>query len=80
MPPAYPRDLRTLGDHLRRLLQKDVAAHLGVDKGSIYNWELNRTAPALRFIPGVVQFLGYLPFPLNGSLPERLRAYRREST
>lgn len=83
MSPAYPKELRTLGNHLRKrrldlgLLQRDAAAQLGADEGSVYNWEVNRTVPALRFIPRIVEFLGYLPFPLNGWLPERLKASRQ---
>lgn len=59
------------------LLQKDVAAQLRADEGSVWNWEANRTVPALRFLPRIVEFLGYVPFPLNGSLPERLKVYRQ---
>ena len=38
LPPAYPRELKTLGDHLRKkrldlgLLQKDVSQSLGVNE------------------------------------------------
>jgi Helix-turn-helix len=48
-----PEKLDTLGDHLLRrrltlkLLQRQVAEQLGVDKTSIYNWETNRTKPGL---------------------------------
>jgi DNA-binding XRE family transcriptional regulator len=64
---AYPQTLKTLGDHLRKrrldlkLLQKVVAQKIGVGETSIYNWENNLTKPALRFIPKIVEFLGYVP-------------------
>ena len=44
-----PEELNTIGDHLRRrrlvlkLLQRQVADQIGVDKASIYNWEGNRS-------------------------------------
>jgi transcriptional regulator with XRE-family HTH domain len=59
--------LVTVGDHIRRrrldlgLLQREVAERLGADAATITNWELNRTQPALRFLPAIVGFLGYPP-------------------
>ena len=64
--PAYPKELKTLGDHLRKrrldlkLLQKEVAQKLGVNQDTICNWENNRTSPTLRFIPKIVEFLAVL--------------------
>jgi len=69
LPAAYPKALRTIGDRLRRrrlelgLLQRDVAARLGVNKTTVYNWERKRTAPAPRIRPAVVAFLGHEPSP-----------------
>ena len=68
-PPntAYPQQLKTLGDHLRkrrldlRLLQKEVAKNIGVNKSTITNWELNHNFPELRYIPSIIDFLGYWP-------------------
>ncbi len=51
---------------------------LGADPCSVTNWELNRTKPALRFLPGILRFLGYPPWTGDGSTGERLFAYRRE--
>ena len=47
----------------------------GADQCTVTNWELNRTSPALRFIPALARFLGYLPLPAGGTLAERLVAY-----
>jgi len=33
------------------------------------------TPPALRFLPGIVQFLGYAPWNAGGAIGERLLAY-----
>ena len=61
LPRAYPRVLATIGDHLRKrrldlgLLQGEVADRLGVTESSVTNWELSRTEPELRFLPGIVR-------------------------
>lgn len=72
-----------MGDHLKkrrcelRLLQKDVAGRLEVSEGAIKNWENNTCAPKIRFIPRIIAFLGYDPYPAPQSLAERLLAKRR---
>jgi transcriptional regulator with XRE-family HTH domain len=76
--------LATIGDHLckRRLdlglLQRQVAELLGADQCTVTNWELNRTKPVLRFLPGIIRVLGYTPWTAGPSLGERLLAYRRD--
>jgi len=73
-----PETLETIGDHMLRrrltlkLLQRHVAAQLGVDKASISNWEINRTKPHLQYIPAIIQFLGYNPLPLANKWADRL--------
>lgn len=85
-PPsaAYPKELKTLGDYLRKrrldvkLLQKEVAQRLGVNKDTICNWENNRTSPSLRFIPRIIEFLGYVPYDAQSeTLGERIVAARK---
>ena len=81
-PTPYPHALNTLGDHIRRkrfeleLLQKDVARQIGVDEATIWNWENNATIPEIRFVPRIIEFLGYDPLPPVENLAERLKAYR----
>jgi len=58
-------------------LQKEVAAIIGVDKATIYNWERQRNQPEIRFIALIVGFLGYDPLPVPNSLSEALILYRR---
>jgi DNA-binding XRE family transcriptional regulator len=53
-----------------------VAAQIGVNKDTIYNWEMNRTAPEVRFIPGIIDFLGYAPYDPGWTFGQRLRAIR----
>ena len=83
-PDGYPRALRTLGDHLRRrrldlgLLQREVAEKLGVTKDSIHNWETNRKSPQLRFVPRIIEFLGYVPYDTQSeALGKRIVVRRR---
>jgi transcriptional regulator with XRE-family HTH domain len=65
--PAYPRELRTLGDHLRRrrldlgLLQREAAARIGCSVSAVNNWERNRTQPKMTLVPAILAFLGYVP-------------------
>jgi transcriptional regulator with XRE-family HTH domain len=73
-----PEDLNTLGDHLRRrrlmlrLLQRQVAAQLGVSKATVHNWEINHSNPSLREIPAIIRFLGYNPAPVSTEWSVRL--------
>jgi len=80
----YPRELRRLGDYLRKrrldlgLLQKQAAQQIGVNYKTLYGWETNRTSPVLRFIPQIIGFLGYVPSigPQPKTLGEQIAARR----
>ena len=83
-PDGYPVELRTLGDHLRAkrldlgLLQRDVAEQLRVSKATVYNWENNRSSPALHLVPRIIGFLGYVPYDTQlESLGQQIVAARR---
>jgi transcriptional regulator with XRE-family HTH domain len=82
-PAQYPQEINTLGDHIRshrfdlKLLQKQVADQIGVDEATITNWERNASSPAVRFIPAILQFLGYDPLPPAISFSECLATARR---
>ena len=58
------------------LLQKEVAARIGVDADTVMHWELNRRDPKTQYIPKIIGFLGYVPFSMGESFPEELKAYR----
>jgi len=70
MPPSpmYPKQLKTLGDHIRAkrldlgLLQKDVAGIIGVTTDTITNWEIGRNQPMRWHYLKIKTFLGYSPF------------------
>jgi DNA-binding XRE family transcriptional regulator len=44
---------------------------------TITGWESNATIPEVRYMPAIIQFLGYNPLPAASSLPERLVTARR---
>ena len=73
----------TLGEHLKnhRLQlawrQKDVAQFLQVDDWTICNWENDKTSPPIRFLPRIIEFLGYDPFPEPECFGEEIAAARR---
>jgi transcriptional regulator with XRE-family HTH domain len=81
---AYPVELKTIGDHLRKrrldlgLLQREVAEQIGVTKCTIQYWETNRVAPAVRFRPLIARFLGYDYSDGRSleTLAQRLKAHR----
>lgn len=79
----YPKELNTLGDHLRKrrldlgLLQKEVAEKIGMDKTTYYNWENNRSIPRFQYMPGIIAFLTYCPYFGPKKIFERLVAYRK---
>jgi len=63
MPSAYPRNVKTLGDKLRKkrldvgLLQSEVALRLEVSTSSVKAWEANRAKPMRRTISRIRRFL-----------------------
>lgn len=80
---AYPERLLTVGDHIRKirldrdLSQTEVAKKLGITSDSLVNWELGHTEPHIRFWPKILQYLGYYPFPDEGTLQYKITRYRR---
>ena len=60
------------------LTQKELAGVLGVDPDTVSNWEAGKTSPALRLLPGVLDYLGLDPRATDDldSLGSRLRQAR----
>ena len=82
-PTPYPKEARSVGDHLKRkryelgLRQIDVAKRLSVNKCTVRLWENNKTPPPARFYPRIIDFLGYDPHEVPQSLGEKIAARRR---
>ena len=81
---AYVAHPSTLGEHLKKrrlelgLLQKQAADRLGVSQQGYVAWELRRKKPVARYVPAIINFLGYDPWPRGESLGARLQTRRRE--
>jgi len=58
------------------LFQRQVADEIGVKECSIYNWE-HGIEPELRFLPKIIEFLGYVPFDCPEDTIGRLAYYKR---
>jgi transcriptional regulator with XRE-family HTH domain len=82
-PFRFPTELNTIGDHIRRrrlemkLLQREVAEQIGVDKTSVFNWEAGVSEPSFRLMPAIIRFLGYNPFPPAERMTDRLVLHRK---
>lgn len=59
------------------LLQRQVAAEIGVSSATLLLWEKGRARPEIRHWPRIIRFLGYDPQPRPASVPEVLQAVRR---
>ncbi|MBI5709507.1 MAG: helix-turn-helix domain-containing protein [Candidatus Eisenbacteria bacterium] len=83
LPRGYPREVRTLGDHLRRrrldlgLTQRILADRWGVRSEAIAAWELGRTKPGIRLVAKIVALLEGDPVDHPATLAGRLVAIRR---
>jgi transcriptional regulator with XRE-family HTH domain len=83
LPRGYPREVRTLGDHLRRrrldlrLTQRILGERWGVRSETIAAWELGQTKPGIRQVAKIVALLGGDPVDHPATLSGRLLAIRR---
>jgi transcriptional regulator with XRE-family HTH domain len=79
---TYPKELKTWGDHIRAhrlergLFQEEVAVQIGATEQTITNWELNHTTPEVRFLPSIIDFLGYVPYWPAHTFAEKLARAR----
>ncbi|MGA8148737.1 MAG: helix-turn-helix transcriptional regulator [Gallionellaceae bacterium] len=74
---------QTLGEQIKKrrleldLSQTEAGQMLGVNFYTLLNWEKGRTEPLIDYIPAILVFLGFDPFPKPKTIPERLFAFRR---
>ncbi len=69
-PPQGPAD--QLG-----LLQREVAARIGVTKEVIHNWERDHAEPELRYYPALIEVIGYNPLPEPRTFGQAVRRERQ---
>jgi transcriptional regulator with XRE-family HTH domain len=68
LPGAYPRQPKTLADHLRKrrldlkMTQEELAEKLRTTVCTVRNLEKNKSSPSLVFMPKIVAFLVYVPY------------------
>jgi transcriptional regulator with XRE-family HTH domain len=80
----YPRQLLTIGDHIRKrrmdlgLLQSDVSKIIGTKSiDAVRNWELGKEQPQIHHMPEVIKFLGYIPIQISLiTLGDRIKTFR----
>jgi DNA-binding transcriptional regulator YiaG len=53
-----------------------VAEHIGVTESTVFNWEAGVNEPLARQVPGIVDFLGYIPYRPRMAFPEWLKLVR----
>ena len=63
----------------RGLLQKDIAAILGVSTESVFHWETGFYEPANRYWPGIIELLGFDPSDEPSTFRELILAVQRKT-
>ena len=80
---GYPIEPKTIGEHLKKrrldlgLKQKEVAAHLGIHLTTLQLWERGVGDPGVKPLPGIIRFLGYVPFNCESTPGGRIVFLRR---
>ena len=57
------------------LYQRKVAERIGISESTVWYWERG-IEPELRYIPKIIEFLGFSPFNCPNDLLGRLRHYK----
>jgi DNA-binding transcriptional regulator YiaG len=60
----------------RALEQNEAAGEIGTTLATYRNWEVNRSVPTLKYVPGVIAFLGYDWRPEPRTFGDELRRTR----
>ncbi len=83
LPPKYPRELKTIGNHLLKrrydlkMSQSQVAKIIGVTTDSITYWENGRSVPQIGYAGKIIKFLGYNPYHIdNKTFGDKLKNCR----
>jgi transcriptional regulator with XRE-family HTH domain len=80
---GYPNRPKTIGEHVKKrrldlgLRQTEVAARLGIHFTTLQLWERGIGDPGIKPLPGIIGFLGYVPFDCDPTLGGRICFLRR---
>jgi transcriptional regulator with XRE-family HTH domain len=84
LPKNYPKALKTFGDHVlkarldKQLSQEAAAKIIGVNSGTIRQWENDNVPPKIYNYPVLIKFIGYDPnYQDDDSLVSRVENFRR---
>lgn len=58
------------------VLQREAAERIGVTEGTLWNWENGKAEPALPWVPSILRFIGYNPWPEPTTSGQALKRYR----
>ncbi|HXU99604.1 MAG TPA: helix-turn-helix transcriptional regulator [Caulobacteraceae bacterium] len=79
---GFPGQIADIGAMVRRrrmelgLTLESAAKLMGANPWTVLHWEHNHHAPACRFFPSLIRFLGREPWPEPTTIAARLRAER----
>ena len=54
------------------MLQKELGELIGLTENSVNNWEANTSTPEVRYMPAIIEFLGYNPLAPANTVAEKL--------
>lgn len=57
--------------------QEEVSRIIGVTRAMISAWEMKPVEPAVKHIPKIIEFLGYVPFERGGTFGQRIAINRK---
>ncbi len=83
--PKLIENPHTVSEHLYNrqmelgISQNEMARRIGVKPENIIYWAKSKTTPMIKFIPKIIAFLGYNPFPVDDkSIGGQIKRYRME--
>ena len=65
-----------MGQHLRQI---DVARIMGANAWTYITWEKHEAEPTGKFVPRIIEWLGYDPFPVGETFGEKLSWKRKKA-
>lgn len=75
---------KTVGEHIkyervrRGLRQKDLALATNAGLWTVITWERHNAEPSVKFIPALIKWLGYDPFPVGETFGEKVKWKRKK--